>query len=218
MYYRRMTAAVLATALLCPVASGLCADDTPHPLQHINTAMENASPLWWEINSDGDVHIHLVYDHERSAPNRANGHWYFRIDAEPGSDLTILLGPFANIYNGRLGTAKREPTTTFLSDDGKTWRAVKMEYVEPDHRRLQVHMNGPSLFVARLQPYCLSDLEELKAEIADHPQIQITTIGQTVEGRDLEIIRVGSADAPHRVLIRAARTAGNRVAIGCWKG
>ena len=78
-----------------------------------------------------------------------------------------------------------------------------MEYVEPDHRRLKVRMNGPSLYVARLQPYCISDLEKLKAEITGDAMVEITTIGHSVEDRELEIIRVGSPDAPHRVLIRA---------------
>jgi hypothetical protein len=153
MDYRQMATIVLATSLCCTAVGALRADETPHPLHHINTAFENASPLWWEVDADGVVHVHLVYDQERQAPNRANGHWNFRIDAEPGADLTIMLGPFANIYNGRLGTAVREPATTFVSDDGEQWRAVEMEYVEPDRRRLSVHMNGPSLYMARLEPY-----------------------------------------------------------------
>lgn len=202
MSYRQMQANVLTAAFFCAVVSGICADETPHPLHHINTAFENASPLWWEVDAEGVIHVHLVYDQERQAPNRANGHWNFRIDAEPGADLTIMLGPFANIYNGKLGTAVREPATAFVSDDGEHWRAVKMEYVEPDRRRLSIHMNGPSVYVARLEPYRISDLEKLKADISGQAMVKITPIGNTVEGRQLEIIRVGSADAPHRVLIR----------------
>ncbi|TWU31181.1 M14 family zinc carboxypeptidase [Novipirellula artificiosorum] len=174
-----------------------------HPLHHINTAFENASPLWWEVDAEGVVHVHLVYDQERQSPNRANGHWNFRIDAEPGADLTLMLGPFANIYNGKLGTAAGEPKTTFVSDDGQQWRAVKMEYVEPDHRRLKIRMNGPSLYVARLQPYRISDLEKLKADLDGKTLVEISPIGNTVQGRELEMIRVGSSEAPHRVLIRA---------------
>ncbi len=198
-----MKAIQLTVVLVCSAAQGICADATQHPFHHINTAFENASPLWWEVDPEGVVHVHLVYDQERQAPNRANGHWNFRIDAESGADLTILLGPFANIYNGKLGTAVREPTTAFISDDGQQWRAVKMEYVEPDRRMLRVHMNGPSLHVARLEPYGISDLEKLEADISGHEMVAITPIGNTVEGRPLEMIRVGSTDAPHRVLIRA---------------
>ena len=203
MSYRQLEANVLTAMLFCVAVSEICANETQHPLHHINTAFENASPLWWEVDTKGVVRVHLVYDQERQAPNRANGHWNFRIDAEPGADLTIMLGPFANIYNGKLGTSIREPITTFVSDDGEQWRAVKMEYVEPDRRRLSVHMNGPSLYMARLEPYRISDLEKLKAEIGGHGMVEITPIGNTVEGRQLEMIRVGSTDARRRVLIRA---------------
>ena len=57
-------------------------------MKYINTSFENASQLDWEVDSDGVVNVSLIYDHERSSPNRANGHWYFQIQAEPGSDLT----------------------------------------------------------------------------------------------------------------------------------
>lgn len=199
----RIQVSGVAITLLCAVYSGLNAAEPTHPLRYINTSFENASPLWWEIDEQGVIQIHLVYDHERDAPNRANGHWSFRIEAEPGSNLTLVLGPFANIYNGRLGTAVREPATTFVSVDGKHWKAVTMDYIEPDQRRLQIHMDSDSLYVARLQPYCLSDLEKLKAEIAGKAMVEITPIGSTVEGRELEIIRIGSATAPKRILIRA---------------
>ena len=51
----------------------------PHPLHYLSTEFENASPLWWEVMPDGSVRVHLVYDHERASPNRANGHWLFRV-------------------------------------------------------------------------------------------------------------------------------------------
>ncbi|MCU0977592.1 MAG: succinylglutamate desuccinylase/aspartoacylase family protein [Pirellulaceae bacterium] len=175
----------------------------PHPLHYLSTEFENASPLWWEVMPDGSVRIHLVYDHERASPNRANGHWLFRVEAEPGSDLTLVLGPFANIWNGVLSKPIPEATISFVSDDGEHWRAIPAEPAEPNWLRLRVHLQGSSLYVARLEPYRLSDLDKLKAEIGDHPLVEITPIGRTVEQRELEIIRVGKPDAPRRVLLRA---------------
>ncbi len=67
----------------------------------------------------------------------------------------------------------------------------------------QVHLEGDSLYVARLEPYTLADLEALKARIAGRKEVEIREIGHTVEGRPLEMIRIGSPDAPHHVLIRA---------------
>lgn len=175
----------------------------PHPLRYISTEFENASPLWWEVQPDGTVQVHLVYDQERSSPNRANGHWLFRIEAEPGCDLTLALGPFANVWNGKPGKPTPEATISFVSDDGQQWRAIPAEPAEPYWLKLRVHLQGSSLYVARLEPYRISDLDKLKSDIAGQSLVGITTIGCTVEKRDLEIIRVGKPDAPHRVLLRA---------------
>jgi hypothetical protein len=54
-----------------------------------------------------------------------------------------------------------------------------------------------------LEPYRLSDLDRFLAEIERHPLVEITSIGHTVGGRPLEIVRVGRVDAPHNLLIRA---------------
>ena len=43
-------------------------------------------------------------------------------------------------------------------------------------------METDSLYVARTEPYRISDLDKLLKSIANHPQVQITPIGKTVEG------------------------------------
>ena len=67
-----------------------------------------------------------------------------------------------------------------------------MDFIMPDD----------SVYVARLEPYKISDLETLKAEVEGHPLVQITEIGRTVENRPLEIIRVGHVKAPNCILLR----------------
>ena len=65
-------------------------------------------------------------------------------------------------------------------------------------------MPGPRLYVARVEPYRLSDLDRLLAQLAHAIRSsQITPIGQTVQGRELEIVRVGNPRAPYRVFLRA---------------
>jgi hypothetical protein len=64
-------------------------------------------------------------------------------------------------------------------------------------------MPGPRLFVARVEPYRLSDLEKLLEGIRQDPRVRITPIGKTVEGRELEIVRLGDPQAAYRVFIRA---------------
>ena len=84
--------------------------------------------------------------------------------------------------------------------------------------RLTVTMPGPELYVARVEPYRLSDLETWLATIRPNPLVGITAIGKTAEGRTLEIVRVGRPDAPYRVFLRARAHAwepgGNWVVLG----
>lgn len=172
-------------------------------LEFINTSFENASPLHWEIDAEGAIYVYLVYDQERSSPNRANGHWHFQLQAKKGSDLTIVLCNFDNVWNRRKGSPVSDRTISFISQDGKRWQAIPTEKLEGNRLKLQVHMDQESLYLARLEPYRLSDLERLKGEIRAHPLVEISPIGQTVEGQELEIIRVGHAEAPFGVLLRA---------------
>jgi zinc carboxypeptidase len=168
----------------------------------INTSFENACPLYWEADPNGLVHIYLVYDHERASPNRANGHWFFQIQARPGAELTLVLHNFENIYNGRKSSPANNGTPSFVSADGDNWRAIPTELTADHGLKFTVSAPSGSLYVARLPPYRLSDLQNLLKRIRTSPLVSITKIGETVEGRDLEIVRVGHADAPHRVLLR----------------
>ena len=173
------------------------------PLVFINSTFENASPLFWEINEAGEVEISLMYDHERSSPNRAAGHWHFRVEAPNGSELTLILGNLENIYNGRKGSPASEGTMSFISPDGLAWQPAEMELLEGNRLKLELKMQADAMYVARLEPYRLSDLDKFLEAIRPDPQVRITEIGRTVEGRPLEIICVGNEEASHRVLLRA---------------
>jgi len=193
---------LLLVLLLIAIVQGR-AVDAPSGLLYINTSCENASPLYWETDPNGVVHVCLVYDQERSSPNRANGNWLFEIQAIPGTELTLVLHNFDNVWNGKEGSPLDNRTIGFLSEDARTWRVVPLETTKDNCLRFRVAVRTGSLFAARLEPYRLSDLERLKERIQGRPNVDITTIGRTVEGRELEIIRVGRAEAPNRVLLRA---------------
>lgn len=169
----------------------------------LRCAFENGSPLWWDAPSNGEMQVHLLYDHERGAPNRAAGHWRFVVEAPSGSDVTLVLNNFDNIWNGRTGSPVSSNTVAWVSDDGRAWRVQPTEKIDGNRLRLRLHLNGPELHVARLEPYGLPEIERLKRDLAGRPGISVESIGRTVEGRDLEMIRAGDPAAPARILIRA---------------
>ncbi len=172
------------------------------PIKYINYHYENGSPLYYDILEDGTALISLVYDHERDSPNRANGHWNFQVFAEKGARVKLILQNFKNVWNGRESYPVKDNTPSYLSVDGKNWNVIQT-HLTPDHRvEIEFDMPADSIYVARLEPYRVSDLEKFIAEIKDHPLIKVTEIGKTVEGRSLEIIRVGHVNASKRIFIR----------------
>ncbi|HUS37449.1 MAG TPA: M14 family zinc carboxypeptidase [Verrucomicrobiae bacterium] len=191
-----MRAAILSLLIL--VNRCLAAD-----LQFIDTSIENASPLWYETGPDGVIRVHLLYDHERDSPNRAAGHIHFRIHATTGAKLTLEFINLDNVWNSTPGSVARELKAMVISPDGHNWKSIPTKSISTNRIQLEIEMPGSALDVARVEPYRLSDLAKFLDSIRNNRLIQIRQIGKTVEGRDLEIIRVGNPDVPHRVFLRA---------------
>lgn len=204
MRHRIVLLTVLLSALSVPgggVSPGAQGRSTP--LEFIDTSFENASPMWYDIAEDGTIQVHLLYDHERGSPNRAAGHIHFALHARPGARLTLEFRNLENVWNSQPGSVARELLAVVVSEDGREWTSVPTERLPGDRVRLTVDMPGPRLYVARVEPYRLSDLDRLLASIRSHPLVEITPIGKTVGGRGLEVIRIGNPDAPRRVFLRA---------------
>ena len=77
----------------------------PRYVRLVRAGFENASPLQWDVDPNGTVNVRLLYDYERDSPNRAAGHFHFQLQGRPGTELTLVLHNFDNVYNGRPGAA-----------------------------------------------------------------------------------------------------------------
>jgi len=172
-------------------------------LHYIDTGFENGSPLWYEVEEGNLIRIHLPYDHERDAPNRANLHFHFKLHARPGSKLTLEFDQLDNIWNGMKSPVSRELKLAVTSVDGQVWDPIRVEQLTDNKSRLTVEMPGPVLAVCRVEPYLFSHLDRMLEKIRQHPDTEIKIIGRTVEGRPLEIVRIGKETAPYRVFLRA---------------
>ncbi len=197
--FRSAAGAILVAALSVTTSS---AQQTTSALIFIDTSVENASPLWYDI-ADNAIRLHLLYDHERASPNRAAGHIHFVLHATPGASLTLEFRNLDNVWNGQPGSVAGELKSVAISDDGKVWRTISTESLPGNRVQLRVTMTGPTLHVARMEPYRLSDLERLLGSIRAHRLVRIEPIGKTVAGRELEIVRIGNPAAPYRVFVRA---------------
>src|SRR5437588_847386 len=114
-------------------------------LAFLHTGFENASPLYWEIDADGAIQVYLVYDQERLSPNRANGHWHFQIQAKSGAKLKVVLNNLENVWNGRKASPVSARTISFLSANGRQWRATPAKLLAGNRLQLDIEMPGPEL-------------------------------------------------------------------------
>src|SRR5690349_15839444 len=103
-------------------------------LIYIDTSIENASPLYYQVQEDGVVQVYLIYDHERDSTNRAAGHWHFRVEAKPNSSVTFVMNNFYNVWNRTPGFPISDKTITFYSTDDRTWIAMDTELLEGKDR------------------------------------------------------------------------------------
>lgn len=199
--------ALFVSLSLCLFAERSSAVEMVAPVEgfhFIDTSFDNASPLDWDIDEDRTIHIRLLRDHERSSPNRQGGHWHFKLEAAPGSQWTIILsGGFDTIWNGRRVSPLSDQTTCCTSPDGSDWTVLQTELMDGNRLKVQVTVQTGTLYIARITPYTLAHLQALKNRISGHDFVEITDIGHTVQGRRLEMIRVGAADAGNSLVIRA---------------
>ena len=172
-------------------------------IDFVDTSFENASPLWYEFDKAGTLQLHLLYDHERSSPNRAAGHFHVRLVGQPHTEVRVELNNLDNVWNGTQSSVARELKAAVISEDGMNWKSISMEPTVDGRVGFSVNLAGGSLFVARVEPYRISDLDKLLEKIRNHSAVKISTIGATHDGRDLEIIQIGSDSAPYRVFLRA---------------
>ena len=169
----------------------------------VDISFENASPLWYESDAAKTLQLHLIYDNERSSPNRAAGHFHLRLVGKPNADIRVELNNLDNVWNSVASSVARELKAAVISEDGVNWTSIPMEPTPDGRVGFQVNLGGGSLYIARVEPYRISDLEKLLTKIQKHPAVKISQIGKTHEGRDLEIVQIGSDAAPNRVFLRA---------------
>ena len=178
-------------------------DIAKSPVVYINNFIENGSTMDWEKGSDGTIYIHQNYDYQREVFNRQNNHIHFLLLAQAGADVPIVFNDYSSIYNGRMNYNTTNINYCVVSNDGKNWRHVPGELLNSNKRmKIMFHMDSDSLYIAGVEPYRVSDLHKLLFKIKNDDRIDIETIGKSVEGRDLHIIRIGNETAPHSVFIR----------------
>ena len=116
--------------------------------------------------------VHLLYDHERASPNRAAGHIHFLLEGAPGTRLTLELTNLDNVWNGQPGSVARELKALVVSTNGRQWTSVATRTVPRDRIQVDLELPGRRLWVARVEPYRISDLDRWLAELGKDKRVR----------------------------------------------
>ena len=206
MRYSEICKNIVFTSLL--IFSELCLNGESGNIKigFIDYYYENGSPLLWKYKDD-TLCVSLLPDYERGTLNRQTDHWNFRIVAEKGTSIKLIIEKMLpDVYNGRMATDWWNYKTgipCYFSFDNKTWQPVITKTLPGKELFLEFTMEHDEVYLARLPVYSVSNLNHLLSKISVEKDVSIINIGNTFEKRPLEIIRLGNRDARNQILIRA---------------
>lgn len=170
---------------------------------YINTAFENGSPLDWEVRADGVLELwpQFCYQHGPQG-NRQLTHWHFRLHATAGESLRLRLPPRDNIWEGSRGSAFITRTGNQMSADGVHWTPFSWELQEDKGLEATIVMPADVVYIARIEPYTTRHLAAWLERLQGDSRVTVEIVGQTVEGRDLELVTLSAGPDRPTVLFR----------------
>jgi hypothetical protein len=171
---------------------------------YINAAFENGSPLDWEVREDGVLVLWPQFDYEHGPRmNRQLTHWHFRLHGAAGQVVRLLMPARENIYGGQCVDAFAARIGNQMSADGTHWQPFAWERQADKSLEAQVALPAEAVYIARIEPYTTRHLDAWLQRLRGDARAGVEVIGQTVEGRELEMVTLSAGPGKPLVLFRA---------------
>lgn len=170
----------------------------PRPVL-FNTAFESGSLGKIEKLSETEFTLHVKGQQDARGRNRQATWFYFRMDDVAGRELTLRLTSFKGEYNDRPAPAPAGAWfRPVISEDGETWQHIAAAAwdVGKDELTMKVQPRGNTLWVAHIPPYTHSRLQKVLAGVKASPHARVEVIGQSVLGRDLQLVTATNFERP----------------------
>lgn len=197
MRFPRLIFVVMLSVAGAATSARAAADALPPVL--FNTAFESASLGRIDKLSETEFRLHIRGQQDSRGRNRQATWFFFRLDEVAGRELTLRLTDFKGEYNDRPANAPAgEWFRPVFSEDGEKWTHLPAATwdKEKDELTFTVRPKGRSLWLAHVPPYPLTRLNKLLDDIRPSPFAKIESIGRSVLGRDLPLVRVTNFQKP----------------------
>lgn len=164
-----------------------------------NTSFEGGSLGKIECLGEGAFHCFVEGQHDERGRNRQANWYFFRVDNVKDRDIVLTLTDFVGEYNDKPGACPMGPDIVpVFSHDGEEWQhfAGMRWDAEKKEATLEFRAAGETIWIAHVPPYTPRRLQHLLGQMDQTPHTRIEVIGQTVRGRDLQLVTVTNFDLP----------------------
>lgn len=176
----------------------------------ISSAFDSGNIVVKDASDPMNVRLEIAKDHQSDFYQ-----WFhFRVSGESSQKIRLVIENAA----GAAYPKGWENYQAVVSDDLMDWRRVPTSY---DGKRLAIEteLNVNAIYVAYFAPYSSERHQMLVAGAQNYADARISVLGQTLDGRDLDLITIGEAGADKRnVWITARQHPGETMAEWWMEG
>lgn len=163
---------------------------------NISAAFDSGNIIVKDASDPTNVRLEIAKDHQSDFYQ-----WFhFRVTGEKGAKLRLII----ENAGGAAYPKGWENYQAVVSDDLMEWRRVPTSY-DGQSLVIETKLNVNALYVAYFAPCSSERHSMLVAGALSHEHAQVSVLGQTLDGRDLDLIQLGEPGADKRTVWITAR-------------
>lgn len=177
---------------------------------NISAAFDSGNIIVKDASDPANVRLEIAKDHQSDFYQ-----WFhFRVTGEKGQALRLVI---ENAGSAAYPKGWENYQAVF-SDDLMEWRRVPTSF-DGHSLVIDTQLNVNALYVAYFAPYSTERHQMLVAGALSHEQATVSVLGQTLDGRDLDMITLGEPGPDkHNVWITARQHPGETMAEWWMEG
>jgi murein tripeptide amidase MpaA len=162
----------------------------------ISSAFDSGNIIVKDASDPANVRLEIAKDHQSDFYQ-----WFhFRVTGEKGQKLRLIIE-----NAGSAAYPKGwENYSAVVSQDTMEWRRVPTSY-DGHHLTIETELAENSLYVAYFAPYSSERHQMLIAGAQNYEISNISVLGQTLDGRDLDLVTLGEPGEDKRKIWITAR-------------
>ncbi|MEP1144155.1 MAG: M14-type cytosolic carboxypeptidase [Henriciella sp.] len=163
---------------------------------NISSAFDGGNIVVKDASDPANIRLEIAKDHQSEFYQ-----WFhFRVTGKKGQELRL------NIENAGASAYPKgwENYNAVVSDDLMDWRRVPTKF-DGTTLSIEAKLNVDALYVAYFAPYSSERHQMLVAGALSHDRASVSVLGQTLDGRDLDLITLGEPGPDKRSVWITAR-------------